>query len=70
MLLDALNFNNNPIVGLPDEYLNSCRPILSASTVINLGVMTSNENIITLDPNNFLFGYSFCCGFKSYGRII
>jgi hypothetical protein len=26
MLLDALNFNNNPIVGLPTEYKYSCNP--------------------------------------------
>jgi hypothetical protein len=59
MLLDALNFNNNPLVGLPTEYLISCTPSLKYVTVANNGGMTYCSDMNYADTTNFLLGIPF-----------
>jgi hypothetical protein len=61
MLLDALNFNNNMIAGLPAEYLNSCRPttIITSNTVAANTAMVENQTIMNGDTTNFLLGMPF-----------
>jgi hypothetical protein len=60
MLLDALNFNNNPIVGLPGEYLISCRPLKDFTVIQNNGgVSTYTQDLMSFDTSNFLLGIPF-----------
>jgi hypothetical protein len=61
MLLDALNFNNNMIAGLPSEYLNSCRPmtIITNNVVAANTAMVKNQTILNIDTTNFLLGIPF-----------
>jgi hypothetical protein len=49
------------IVGLPAEYLNSCRPttIITSNTVAANTAMTENQTIMNVDTTNFLLGIPF-----------
>jgi hypothetical protein len=55
MLLDALNFNNNMIVGLSIEYLNSGRSMttITLKTLATNTAMISNQTTMNIDTTNF-----------------
>jgi hypothetical protein len=53
MLLDKLNFSNNSMVGLPQEFINSCKAktIVTASVANDLA--TTATDITSHDLTNF-----------------
>jgi hypothetical protein len=62
MLLDALNLNNNSLVGLSSDYYRSCRHVIDYYTFVgfaNGGTLTIDQNIFSNDITNFLLGIPF-----------
>jgi hypothetical protein len=55
MLLDARNFSNNSLVGLPREFINSCKAetVVTATTANDLA--TTEIYLLKQDLTNFLF---------------
>jgi hypothetical protein len=60
MLLDALNLNNNSLVGLPADYFYSC--FSTSQTYITAAGNTAiipQEDLLATDTTNFLLGIPF-----------
>jgi hypothetical protein len=54
MLIDALNFSNNALVGLLEVFIDSCRLVIGTVVVAHNTAMVWNEDMKQLDTTNFL----------------
>jgi hypothetical protein len=54
MLLDALNFGNNSIVGLPREFINRYKAEAVVTVPVANGLVTTAADIPKQDLTNFL----------------
>jgi hypothetical protein len=59
ILLDAMNFSNNSMVGLPREFINSCKGETIVTAPISNGLAITAADILKQDLTNFLLAIPF-----------
>jgi hypothetical protein len=59
MILDTLNFSNNLIIGLPREFINSCKAEIIVITPFTSGLVTTATEIPKQDLTNCLLTIRF-----------